>query len=243
MNILPLKIIADADTRIPNALPAAKKLDWLGRLEARIRLEVKRIYDEYTLTVTEDKPYLLPFSEEQIEWVFFNGNPVPKIDLRSAEGLQKGVYRFVFRSLPEPLTDAVIADAHATFSADGITFSKPHPFETGDLIGISGTADNNVTATVIGVNGVTITTDYAAFTQGETSATVCKVNDRPMEIPEQHPCFGIYEEYLCMELARHLADAERFRLAEDAFTALWEEYARLWRQTAPQTPAAKVRGV
>ena len=42
MNILPLQIIADADARIPNAVPTSKKLEWLTRLEARIRLEVKR---------------------------------------------------------------------------------------------------------------------------------------------------------------------------------------------------------
>ena len=243
MNILPLQIIADADARIPNAVPTSKKLEWLTRLEARIRLEVKKIYDAYTLTVTTDKPYLLPVSEEQIELVFFNGHPVPKIDLRSAQGLQAGEYRFLCRSLPEPLADRVVTDAHITFTADSLTFSKPHPFVEGDLIGITETADNNVTATVVAVDGVTLQTDYADFTEGEQSATVCNVNDRPMEIPAQHPCFGMYEEYLCMELARHLADTERFRLAEAAFNALWEEYARLYRQTAPQTPLLRVRGV
>ncbi len=243
MNVFALKIIHDADARIPNALPTAKKLDWLNRLEARIRLEIKRIYDEYTLTVTEDKPYLLPVSEEQIEWVFYNGNPIPKIDLRSAEGLRAGEYRFVCRSLPEPLTDRVVTDENATFSADSITFSEYHPFVKGDFIGISETPDNNVTATVTEIDGVTVKTDYTAFVAGEMPATVCSINDRPMEIPTQHPCFGIYEEYLCMELARHLADTERFRLAESAFAALWEEYARLYRQTAPQTPGAKVRGI
>ena len=61
-------------------------------------------------------------------------------------------------------------------------------------------------------------------------------------LPSGHPCFGIYEEYLCMQLAKHLCDTERYRLAESAFNRLWTELTLHFKQTAPQTPL-KVRGL
>lgn len=243
MQIIALKIIQEADARIPNDLSTAKKLAWLNELEWRIRWEIKRIYDEYTFTVEEDKPYLLPCSEEQVEWVYYNGQNIPKGDLRSQEGLQKGDYRILYRALPTPLSDTVLTDGSAVFSANSVTFSQPHPFVAGDFIGISETAENNVTATVLSVDNTTITTDYDGFAAGEMAATVAKINDRQLEIPTHHACFGIYEEYLCMQLAKHLCDTDRYRLAEAAFERLWTEAVLAYKQTSPQNPAAKVRGL
>lgn len=243
MQVIPLTIIHQADTRIPNNLPTAQKLQWLNELEGRIRWDIRPIYDEYTFTVDGDKPYVLPCSEEQIEWVYRNGKNLPKIDLRSAEGLQAGNYRILYRALPHDLSDTVITDENAVFSETGITFSKPHPFAVGDFIGISDTAANNVTATVVAVDNTTVTTDCDGFTAGEQSATVSKINDRELEIPQRHACFGIYEEYLCMQLAKHLCDAERYRLASAAFEQLWNQLALSYKQTAPQNITARVRGI
>lgn len=243
MQIIPLEIIARTDARMPNQVPIAQKLDWLNQLESRIHGEIKREYDTYTCVVDADKPYVLPCAFEQVERVFYNGKLLPKVDLRSVAGLPRGTYRVVYRTEPKLLADTVCTDAQAVFTADGITFSKPHPFAAGDLIGVSETAENNVTATVTAVENTTVTTDYDGFVPGEMPATVSKINDRGLEIPEHHACFGIYEEYLCMQIAKCQNDAERYRLAETAFEQLWRAYAVWYKQTAPQDNLARVRGI
>ena len=69
-----------------------------------------------------------------------------------------------------------------------------------------------------------------------------KTNAEELLLPDDHPCFGIYEEYLCMQLSKHLCDAERYRLAESAFKTLWAQTACYYKKIAPY-PAATVRGL
>ncbi len=242
MQVIPLTIIKQADARIPNQVSVAQKLQWLNELEQRIGWSVKQVYDIYTFVVDEDKPYVLPCTEEQIEWVYYNGKNIPKLDLRSATGLKAGEYRILYRALPPDLSDTILTDDNATFGINRITFSKPHPFMVGDFIGVSDTQENNVTATVVAVDNTTILTDYESFAEGEESATIAKINDRELLLPQSHPCFGLYEEHLCMQLAKYLCDTERYRLAESAFDRLWEQLLYGYKQTAPQHPL-KARGL
>lgn len=158
------EIIKQADTRIPNQIPEAQKLAWLGELESRICWDLKKDYAEYTFTIGADGGYTLPCTEEQIEWVYHNGKSIPKPYCYT----KTGDYRVLYRTLPQ--------------------------------------------------------------------------NDGTTTLPSGHPCFGIYEEYLCMQLAKHLCDTERYRLAESAFNRLWTELTLHLKQTAPQT-SLKVRGL
>ena len=117
MQALLNQIISDADARIPNSVPLSQKRRWLYELECRIAWEIRPRYDAYTFTVDEATWQDLPFSGEQIEWVSYNGNVIPKLDLHSGEAIPCGTYQVVYRLLPDAFDEE-----------SNLLLSKNHPY-------------------------------------------------------------------------------------------------------------------